>query len=724
MTAGSSMAGAGMARGVAGTDVVLGVDIGGTFTDVVAYDAGGDALYTGKVLTDYQDLARGVMAAIAQVMQATGMAAGAIARVVHGTTLVTNSLIERRGVRTALIATQGFADVLELARESRHNIYDIDLDVTPPIVPRELVWELDERMLHTGQPLRAPQERAIAAIADELRGRDVASVAVCLLHSYANPAHEQRVREVLRMHQPRLDVCLSSETMPDIREYERANTTAANAYVRPVIEDYLKRLRAALDGIGLRAELLIMTSDGGLVDVATAARFPVRLTESGPAGGASAASYIGRISDMPALIAYDMGGTTAKVCVIDGGEPTKSNSFEFGRSDRFARGSGLPLQIPVVEMIEIGAGGGSIAHVNEIGMLQVGPHSANASPGPACYGLGGRNPTVTDADLVLGYIGANSFLGGAMRLDEAAARAAIERGVGGPMGVPVEEAAWSIHRVVNANMARAAKVHCLEQGKDVRRFAMFPYGGAGPIHAYGVARTLGVRDLLYPLRAGVLSAFGFLVAEPSFEVLRGSLIRLDEPDFEALNAMLAQMEAQARAVIGSPESIAIERAVAVRYRGQSFELYVPIGNGAVDAATIAALERSFGEAYRQRYHLASDQPLLDAVRWRVRATAVGRGARPSLRPSAPPRPGSTEVSRSRVAVVGERRAWVPERNAYADVPVYDRYALQAGASFQGPAIIEEPESTVFIGADGAGVVDPRGGLRVRIGAPAAYREEQ
>jgi N-methylhydantoinase A len=701
--------------------VAIGVDIGGTFTDVVAYDAAGDALHTGKVLTDYQDLARGVMDGIAQVMAAAGIAAHAIERVVHGTTLVTNSLIERRGARTALITTRGFADVLELARENRHNIYDIDMDVTPPIVPRELVWELDERMLHTGRPLRAPDPADIVAIAGEMKGRQVASAAVCLLHAYANPAHERLARDVLAQSMPALDVCLSSDVMPDIREYERANTTAANAYVRPVIQDYLRRLRAALDGIGLRAELLIMTSDGGVVDVATAARFPVRLTESGPAGGAGAASYIGKIGDMPSLIAYDMGGTTAKVCVIDG-EPAKSNSFEFGRSDRFTRGSGLPLQIPVVEMIEIGAGGGSIAHVNDIGMLQVGPHSANASPGPACYGRGGAHATVTDADLVLGYIGAGSFLGGAMRLDETAARAAIERGVGAPMGLSVEEAAWSIHRVVNANMARAAKVHCLEQGKDVRRFAMFPYGGAGPIHAYGVARTLGVRQLLYPLRAGVLSAFGFLVAEPAFEVVRGALIRLDEPDFDALNAMLAEMESEARAVIGgarggaaAASGIAIDRAVAVRYRGQSFELYVPIENGPVGEAAIRNLERRFSAAYQQRYHQASEQPLLDAVRWRVRAAAVSGGARPGMHAG---RPAADGDARARAAKVGERRAWVPEENGYAMVPVYDRYAMGAGTAFQGPAVIEEPESTVFIGAGARGTVDERGGLRVVLDLPS------
>ncbi|GAA4341510.1 hydantoinase/oxoprolinase family protein [Pigmentiphaga soli] len=689
--------------------VTFGVDIGGTFTDVVAFDAAGGRLATGKVLTDYQDLARGVMTGIRSVMADAGIAADTIRRVVHGTTLVTNSLIERRGVPTALVTTAGFGDVLEFARESRYNIYDIDLAVTPPIVPRDLVFEIDERMDHHGRVLRPPADGAGARLAGQLRAAGIESVAVCLLHAYANPSHEQQVAQELARRLPGVDVCLSSEVMPDVREYERATTTAANAYVRPVIRGYLRRLRRALDELGIRTELLIMTSDGGLVDVETAARFPVRLTESGPAGGATAAAFIGGQSGVPDLIAYDMGGTTAKVCVIEGGAPLKSNSFEFGRSDRFARGSGLPLQIPVVEMIEIGAGGGSIAHVNEIGMLQIGPHSANAAPGPACYGLGGEYATVTDADLVLGYLAADSFLGGTMRLDVAAARAAIDRSVARPLGLSIEEAACSIHRVVNANMARAAKVHCLEQGKDARRFALFPYGGAGPVHAYGVARLLGAGELIYPLRAGVLSAFGFLVADPSFEVLRGGLVPLDDADPAALDALLDDMAREAervvRASVPDAAHFAVERAVAVRYRGQSFELYVPVDGGTLDTAGIASIAGRFTEAYAARYHQAGERGGLEAVRWRVRVTAADPGGKPRLAA-----PGGNAGAARR----GQRDAWVPEAGGFRKVPVYDRYALAAGTAFDGPAIVEETESAVFIGAGARASIDALGSLRVAL----------
>jgi N-methylhydantoinase A len=694
----------------------IGVDIGGTFTDIVLFDAVGDRLFTGKILTDYRDLARGVIAGIEQVMAQTGIVAASIRRVVHGTTLVTNSLIERRGAKTALVTTAGFGDVLEFARESRYNIYDIDIDVTPPIVPRACVFEVRERLNHRGEILTPLVKFEIERVAEELRVESVESVAVCLLHAYANPVHERQLADAFSRYLPDVDVCLSSDVMPDVREYERATTTAANAYVRPVIRGYLQRMRQALDNLGIRTELLIMTSDGGLIDVEAAARFPVRLTESGPAGGATAAAFVGAASGMADLIAYDMGGTTAKICMIEGGVPLKSTSFEFGRSDRFARGSGLPLQIPVIEMIEIGAGGGSIAHVNAIGMLQIGPHSANASPGPACYGLGSDNATVTDADLVLGYLSADSFLGGAMRLDMDSARAAIDRSVGGPLGLGVDEAACSIHRVVNANMARAAKVHCLEQGKDVRRFAMFPYGGAGPIHAYGVARILGIKELLYPLRAGVLSAFGFLVAEPAFEVLRGSLIHLNDADPAALNGMLDDMEDEALQVVRASNPRArhsVERAVAVRYQGQSFELYVPIDDGALDSAGIAGIVDQFTNLYAARYHKASAGQAIEAVRWRVRVTAADQDTKPGLALSA--RPGLR-------AKVGERQVWVPEESSFAPVAVYNRHALAAGVSLVGPAIVEEPESTVFIGSGAHASIDPRGSLRVSL-LPIATAKE-
>jgi N-methylhydantoinase A len=684
----------------------IGVDIGGTFTDIVAVADSG-RLAVAKVLTDYEDLARGVMSGIGQILGESGIAPGCVKRVVHGTTLVTNSLIERRGARTALVTTRGFGDVLEMGRESRYDIYDIDIEVPAPVVPRELVLEVTERLDHQGNVVTPLAEAEVDALAVELAALGVQSVAVCLLHSYASAVHEKRIAEIIAVRLPRVSVSLSSEVMADLREYERATTTAANAYVRPVVKGYLDRLNAALRDMGIRSPLSIMTSDGGVVDVETAARFPVRLTESGPAGGATAASYLGRAAGTPNVIAYDMGGTTAKICVIEDGKPLKANTFEFGRVYRFAKGSGLPLQIPVIEMIEIGAGGGSIAHVNSLGMLQIGPESANASPGPACYGLGGTGATVTDADLVLGYLASDSFLGGAMRLDVERARAAIAESVAKPLRMSVEEAAYSIHRVVNANMARAAKVHCLEHGKDARQFALFAYGGAGPVHAYGVAELLGVRELIYPLRAGVMSALGFLVAKPAFELVHGRIGSLFETRLDDTNGLLAEMEEEARRVVRASvpgaKRLAVQREVAVRYEGQSYELNIPFTSGALSTAQLKRVARDFTAAYSTRYHALVEQSRLETVRWRVRVSAMEEQDAPRL---------GVAPDATRKALKGRRAVYVPDRRGYVSCPVYDRYALAAGSTFSGPAVVEEPESTVYIGSGAKAVITRSGDLRV------------
>ncbi|MBI3044441.1 MAG: hydantoinase/oxoprolinase family protein [Betaproteobacteria bacterium] len=692
----------------------IGVDIGGTFTDVVAFGRAAGRLAVAKVLTDHADLARGVIAGIQRILEKNRIDPGSVTRVVHGTTLVTNSLIERRGAKTALIVTRGFGDVLEMGRESRYDIYDIDIDIPAPIVARELVFEVTERLDFKGGVLTPLDESDVDGVVAKLREFQVQSAAVCLLHSYADPVHEARIAEILTARLPGLSVSLSSDVMPDLREYERASTTAANAYVKPVVKGYLDRLRNSLRDIGAQCQLSIMTSDGGVIDVDTAARFPVRLAESGPAGGATAASFLGAAAGVPDVIAYDMGGTTAKICVIEGGKPLKTTSFEFGRVYRFAKGSGLPLQIPAIEMIEIGAGGGSIAHVNALDMLQIGPESANASPGPACYGLGGTRATVSDADLVLGYLAADSFLGGAMRLDEARARAAIDRDVAKPLGMSVEDAAYATHRVVNANMARAAKVHCFEHGKDPRRFALFAYGGAGPVHAFGVAQLLGIRELVYPLRAGVMSALGFLVAEPSFEVLHGRISPLFESDLAAVNGMLTEMEREAtRVVLNSmpgAKHFTVSREVAVRYEGQSYELYVPFSNRRLDAAELKRIARDFTAAYSTRYHAVVDHGGLECVRWRVRVTTA-EGARGAPRLQTP---GAAEKK----ARKGRRGVFVPEAGRFLSCPVYDRYALPMGTSITGPAIVEEPESTVYVGSRARAFVTHRGDLRVALKAAA------
>ena len=470
--------------------LALGVDIGGTFTDIVL--AGGGRVHIGKVLTDGTDLARGVLDGVRAVLERDGLEAARVARGVHGTTLATNTLIERRGARTALIVTRGFRDVLELARGNRYDIFDLDIEMPRPLVPRADVFEVDERVDAHGATLAAPDPRALDCLAREIRTRGFEAVAVCLLHAYLDASHERQVAEAIARVAPEIAVSVSADVMPDIGEYERASTTVANAYIRPIVRGYLDRLRRDLRGLGVAIEPLIMTSDGGTVACDTAVEHPVRLVESGPAGGAVAAAHCSAQGGFGDVIAFDMGGTTAKICVIDDGRPERATEFEVARVYRFARGSGLPLRVPVTEMIEIGAGGGSIARVDETGLLKVGPDSAGSDPGPACYMRGGAEPTVTDADLVLGYLDPEFFLGGAMRLERERALDAIASRVAGPLRLDPLRAAAGIHDIVNNNMARAAKVHCFERGKDPRTYSLVAFGGAGS--GARMAARRGARD--------------------------------------------------------------------------------------------------------------------------------------------------------------------------------------------------------------------------------------
>src|SRR5262245_31094459 len=499
---------------------VLGVDIGGTFTDFVLIDEASGQVMTGKVLTRTDDLAAGVLDGVRELLARHRIAGSAVRKVVHGTTLATNALIERRGARTALVVTRGFRDILELARESRYDIFDIDLRVPPPLVPRRHVFEISERLAADGSVVQPLAIGEVGGIVEAIAAENIRAVAVCLLHSFRNPDHERALAAALHAKAPDLAVSLSSDVMPDLREYERASTAVANAYVQPVVRSYLDRLAEGLRAAGIAADLMLIGSDAGTSSRDAALRYPVRLVESGPAGGALAASFLGRRAGEPDVIAFDVGGTTAKVCIIDGGVPERADQFEVARVHRFAKGSGLPLKVPVIEMIEIGAGGGSIARVDELGLLRVGPDSAAANPGPACYELGGELPTVTDADLVLGYLDADFFLGGRMPLSRDRAAEAIRRHVAEPLRISPTRAAWGIHAVVNDNMARAARVHCLERGKDSRDYVLLAYGGAGPVHAAQVAAALGMRRVMYPLRAGVMSALGFLAAPIAFERMR------------------------------------------------------------------------------------------------------------------------------------------------------------------------------------------------------------
>ncbi|MCC6471803.1 MAG: hydantoinase/oxoprolinase family protein [Alphaproteobacteria bacterium] len=695
----------------------LGVDIGGTFTDLALHDRASGRMLVGKVLTDYRDLAAGVLRGIDDLLARHKLDGAAIRKVVHGTTLATNALIERRGARTALIVSRGFRDLLQMARESRYDIFDIDLQVPEPLVPRRLVFEVTERIAADGAVVTPLALGELADIVGGLRREDISAVAVCLLHGFRNPAHERAVAEELRRIAPHLAVSLSSDVMPDIREYERASTAVANAYVQPVVRSYLDRLADGLRSAGVNADPLLIGSDAGMIGRAAALRYPVRLVESGPAGGALAASSFGAAAGVKDLIAFDMGGTTAKICVIDDGKPERADQFEVARVHRFAKGSGLPIKVPVIEMIEIGAGGGSIAQVDELSLLRVGPESAAADPGPACYALGGDRPTVTDADLHLGYLDADFFLGGAMKLDRERAAQAIRRHVAEPLGIDLTRAAWGIHAVVNDNMARAAKVHCLERGKDPRDYTLFAYGGAGPVHAAHVAAALGIRRVMYPLRAGVMSALGFLTAPAAFERMRADIAPIEAVDPDRANRILRELEGEAADMVGAAgvpgSACKVHRSAGIRFAGQSYSLSVPLPPKPLTREGLRRLHRDFIAAYRARYYRLNPDAPVEVVSWRVSVT----GPRSSLR-IAP-----VDVT-GRVARKGSRPVYFPAAGRFLDCPVYDRFALAPGKALRGPAVIEESESTVVIGPGAVAAIDRGGNLMAKLPAIGARQRQK
>jgi N-methylhydantoinase A len=685
----------------------LGVDIGGTFTDLALLDRDEKRVHVGKVLTNYADLARGVLDGVTDLVSKADVRPSQISRLVHGTTLATNALIQRKGARTALLVTKGFRDLLEMGRESRFDIYDLELELPEPLVPRHRVYEIAERLDQTGAIVTPLDMRHVADLAAALRKDGIEAIAVCFLHAFRNPLHERAVRDALAEALPEVAISLSSEVMPDIREYERASTTVANAYVQPAVKMYLRRLSQALKERDLGAALNIMASDGGTMSMDVAERYPVRIVESGPAGGAIASAHFGKLGSAPDVIGFDMGGTTAKFCVIEGAQPSRSTAFEVGRVYRFAKGSGLPIKAPVVEMIEIGAGGGSIARAESNSLLKVGPDSAGSAPGPSCYGLGGTLPTVTDADLVLGYLEPDRFLGGRLELDRAAAEKAIIENVARPLGLTLLRAAWGIHEIVNDNMARAAKVHCMERGKDPRRFTLIAYGGAGPVHGYRLALALGISRVIYPARAGVMSAIGFLIAPPSFEMVRSFLGPLATADTARVNELLAEMEEEGRRHVESggiaTNEITVTREAAVRYAGQSFDLNIPVPGGQLGSQDIEHIGQEFLRVYQQRYHRRNPGVPLEIVAWRV----LARGPNPGVELTAGGK--NSDATPKRV-----RQVFMPEDGRMFDCPVYTRSDLCPGTKFEGPAIVEEDESTAVIGRQGMSEIDEAGNLIVTI----------
>ena len=668
----------------------IGVDIGGTFTDFVMLDTASGRMFNEKVLTTPHDPSLGVLEGLQKILAAHDVTPADVRHVIHGTTLVANAIIERRGAKVALITTQGFRDVLEIGTEWRYDTYDLFIDIPQPLVPRQWRYEVPERIGPDGNILTALDENAVVDVARRIAATDVTAVAVSLLHGFRNPVHEQQIKDILARETPQLVVCTSSEVMPEIGEYERTSTAVCNAYVLPIFERYLKRLTGGLRRLGIEKDLFLMLSDGGTVHENTAVSYPIRLVQSGPAGGVQATSVIGELTGERNILCFDMGGTTAKAALIDDGEPLRTTDFEVARVYRFKKGSGLPLRVPVIEMIEIGAGGGSIAAVDHLGLVQVGPESSSADPGPACYGRGGAGATVTDADLLLGYLAADNFLGGDMQLNVDAARQAIEKNLAEPLGISVIEAAWAVHETVNENMAQAATIHALEKAKSITDYAMVAIGGAGPVHACNIGVKLGIPRVISPLSAGVASALGFLVSPTAFTFVQGGVVALEQLDFEAVSTMLADMEAEGRRLLAATNtsaSVRVEVLAAMRYVGQGYDVETHIDSELLAQGDLQALEQAFQEAYRTRFGRVENGMAVEVVSWRV----VVSGPRPVIDLAA-----ARPVTEQGPAEKGERQIYFGPEVGFVSAPVYDRYRLHPGETFPGPGIFEERESTTVV----------------------------
>jgi len=675
----------------------LGIDIGGTFTDIVAYDQETGRIVKAKELTTPDDPSQGVITGIRNLLGADGIGPDDFSRMVHATTLFTNSIITREGARTGMLTTGGFRDALEIGRERKFELYDVFIAKPAPLVPRNLRAEVPERMGPDGAVLQAIDIEALLREVDRLVAEGVESLAIVFLHCYANPAHEDAALEAIAKAHPNLFLSASHDVSPEIREYERASTTAANAYVKPLAQRYLDSLIAQAGGLGIGAPFFMMLSNGGLTHVEEAKSRPVLLLESGPAAGALVAAHFGAAAGEKNILAFDMGGTTAKLAMVEDGKPHVAYSFEAAREKRFVVGSGLPMNISTIELIEIGAGGGSIAHIDGMGLLKVGPSSAGSEPGPVCYGRGGTALTVTDADLLLGYLNPGFFAGGSMRIDRDAASSAAGP-LASALGMSVSEIAWGIHDVVNENMASAARVHIAEQGYDVRQFTLLATGGAGPVHAYYVARKLGLKRLICPASAGVASALGLLIAPARVDRTGTVARRFSEMDWAALEAQYAALEADASVVIREtgfdPAEAQVTRLADMRFAGQGFEVVLELPEGPYDAGSATALRAAFEEVYRETFARTPPdvEPEIINIRVSMAAEVPGVDVKADVSGGGDPKTGS-------------RPAYFPEAGAYVETTVYDRNRMGPGYAFEGPAIVEESESTLILGPGAKASVD-------------------
>ncbi|HYC37232.1 MAG TPA: hydantoinase/oxoprolinase family protein [Usitatibacter sp.] len=681
----------------------IGVDIGGTFTDFTMVDDGNGDVFVEKCLTTPDRPEQAVIEGIRRLAKVRPDALSKAETVIHATTLLTNVILERKGAVTGLLTTEGFRDVIEFGRELRYDIYDPFITFPDPLVDRPLRLGVRERVLVDGTVRTPLDEAGVREAARVFRDNGVQSIAVSFLHSYRSPEHERRARDILREELPGVEISISSEVHPEPKEYERTSTTVVDAYVKPTAAQYLEELSGKLRGEGYRHSLFVMMSNGGAATAETTKRFPVQAVESGPAAGVEAATHYGRLIGAPRILSFDMGGTTAKLCVVLDGKAERTRTFEVDRVQRFKAGSGIPIAVPVYDLLEIGSGGGSIARVNSLGLLQVGPDSSGSKPGPACYGRGGKDPTVTDADLLLGYLDAGSFLGGEMKLDVEAARAAMKERIADKLGMSVAQAAWGIHNIVNETMAAAARVHIAEKGQTARNLTLIGFGGAGPVHSVGLARKLGCPAVVIPPLPGVMSAFGLLTAPVAVERPRAVRKPLPLLDLAEAERTCVELEGEAAALLPPGSDIVFERTADIWRMGQDYPLEVSLPGKWTDAGARERVERAFDEQYELHYGRIDDETPLEIVTLRVKA----------LRESAKP-----EVAAKAAAAMPKARntraVYVPARGDYEQVPVYERAALCTGARIEGPAIVEERESTTVIDRGDVLSVDRFGCLVVQL----------
>jgi len=664
----------------------IGVDIGGTFTDIVAVRENNGEKFNGKVLTTPMNPSEGVIQGVSEIIKKHNINPENC-RIIHGTTLVANALIERKGVETALLTTEGFKDVLEIGREWRYDLFSLDLEMPNPIVPRHLRFEIKERLDYKGDILVSLDQKELILIAKKLSKLNIRTLAIVFMHSFKNSIHEELAKNIFNKYAPNINLCLSSSVSPEIGEYERTSTTVANAYVQTIFKSYIDLLVKGLKKIGIKNDLFLMLSDGGIVHQKTAVEYPIRLVQSGPAGGAQAATLYGRSANSKDVLCFDMGGTTAKACLIENGKPSRTTVFEVARVYRFAKGSGLPLQVPVIDMIEIGAGGGSIARIDDLGLIQVGPDSSGSFPGPACYNLGGKLPTVTDSDLVLGYLDAENFLGGDMKLEKQLAEQAIKTFIADPMKISVVEAAWAIHEIVTENMSQAASIHALEKGRKIEKFTMIPIGGAGPVHACSLMSKMNLNKMISPPDAGVASAVGMTASPNSFELVQADMQQLELLNFTKMKKAFVDMEKKGTKLLlqtgTNKQHISINNSALMRYVGQGYEIEVPLNQKVLSLKNINNIKLEFEKVYQNIFGRIEKMPM-EIISWRT----IASGPLPNFSLNFNMKKKSLSKEKKRKVFFGGKN--------FNDTIVLDRSSLSKTFKSIGPLIIEERESTLVI----------------------------